>query len=628
MSLKRQRPSSSSRKQRSSSASSSTSTASVSSSSSLASSLSATTTSSPSLVVQKSKLNRPTIPRPPAHTSQPGTPQQQSSHTAAISVPHLQRHNKQKQYQQHLNDTYQGLPPPPPLSSVPSPRASPISPNCVMDFPGVTTNSNHAPSATTSSSKPKRGLSVVWRTPRPIIVSMLNNKGAIYIEREQYTEARKSLSRALRIAEKECNHVQQQQAHHLSSLSSHTTSEDGGVTTRARFRGILPMAPSLDVTATTTTSQQQEISTKTTTTTPPVSTSNFLRSCSLNAALLDDSGLSLVNPVDVFANVRLDNQNTSDGGFDHDNLVNLNSHGGEGSGTNPTSAEGNKQGNSSSSSTANKHRSEYDEGMDVFKSPFRLTDSSKSLDGTVLFNLGRVSHNLGNYDDALGLYKRSLLSLEKLPQRDEPLTLAILVCVGQIQYARGDHIDSLKTYMTALSLARSYFGEDTLEVAACLNCIGVLHYIMPSGDDAIALDALQTSLNLRLALLDGDHIDDGTTWNNVGRIFFQQGKYDRAMEAYNEALRIRRKCQGNSVDVAATLFNIGQVYHQQENRAKALSLYQEFLTLSKAHFGEYHRDICIVTTCIGQVSCFSRWRLIVCVFTALSASSMILACRL
>lgn len=258
--------------------------------------------------------------------------------------------------------------------------------------------------------------------------------------------------------------------------------------------------------------------------------------------------------------------------------------------------------NAPSMAMKNKHRPEYDEGMDVYKAPFRLGESSRSLDGTVLFNLGRLSHNLGSYDDALRLYKRSLLALENGGQPDELLTFAILVGVSQILYAKGDHVFSLKTYMTALSFARNYFGEDSLEVAVCLNCIGVLQYVMPSGDDAIALIALQTSLHLRLELLDRDHIDVGTTWNNVGRVYFQQGKYEDAMNAYKEALRIRRKRQGESVDVAATIFNIGQVHHQLENRKQALSLYQEFLKLSKVHFGEYHRDICIVTTCIGQVS--------------------------
>lgn len=258
---------------------------------------------------------------------------------------------------------------------------------------------------------------------------------------------------------------------------------------------------------------------------------------------------------------------------------------------------------SDTSKTPFKHRAEYDEGMDYFRNPFRLGDNDKnrSVDGTILYNLARCHHNQGNYDDALCLYKRSLRSLEKMPVCDEPLTLAILFGIGQIQYIRGDHCDSLKTYMTSLTFARSKFGHQSLQVAACMNCIGVLHYIMPKGDSDTALEALQTSIQIRITNLGEDHIDVGTTWNNVGRIFFQQANYEEAMDAYRKSLRIRRREQGNSVDVAATIFNIGQVYHQQGEKERALRHYQEFLKLAKKHFGDYHRDICIVTTCIGQV---------------------------
>ncbi len=244
---------------------------------------------------------------------------------------------------------------------------------------------------------------------------------------------------------------------------------------------------------------------------------------------------------------------------------------------------------------------EYDEGMDCFKSPFRLLNGSLSLNGTILFNLGRISHDQGNFEEALFFYKTSLLTIEQETSRDENLALAVLVGIGNVQYVKDDHVESLNTYVTALALAQACFGEKSLEVAACLNCIGVLHYMMSTGDDDIALDALETSLHQRIKLLGKDHIDVGTTWNNIGRMYFQLGKLDMAMEAYCEALRIRRKCQGESVDVAATLFNCGQVYHNLECRDKALSLFQEFLKLAKTHFGEFHRDVCIVTTCIGQV---------------------------
>jgi tetratricopeptide (TPR) repeat protein len=123
---------------------------------------------------------------------------------------------------------------------------------------------------------------------------------------------------------------------------------------------------------------------------------------------------------------------------------------------------------------------------------------------------------------------------------------------------------------------------------------------MPKGDSETALEALRTSIRLRIAILGEDHIAVGTSWNNVGCVYFQQANYDSATDAYRRALRIRRNEQGDSVDVAATLFNIGQVFPQGDND-RALRHYQEFLKLAKKHFRDYHRDICIVTTCIGQV---------------------------
>merc|ERR1719310_1944130 len=102
--------------------------------------------------------------------------------------------------------------------------------------------------------------------------------------------------------------------------------------------------------------------------------------------------------------------------------------------------------------------------MDCFKSPFRLLNGSLLLSETILYNLGRLSHDQGQYIEALCLYKRCLLKLEQRSSRNRALLLAVLVGIGQIQYRQGDHKNSLNTYMTALALARSYFGEKSIEV--------------------------------------------------------------------------------------------------------------------------------------------------------------------
>jgi len=424
---------------------------------------------------------------------------------------------------------------------------------------------------------------------RHIIVSMLNNKGVICMERKQYEEARKSLDRALHLAGNQDQKMNTPKSNFDSNEEARVCASISMPSGQNRIEDNCKNdATSLNADRNFKSERKQCFMvgrTKSTHTTDEASMLNWSPEKEVLTISIDSNATESCSSPNEKSNVSealkpLKKNST------HEML---------------NSFKGASSKTSLSSRQTSPTKSEYEEGMDCFKSSFRLLNSSQSLNGTILFNLGRLSHNQERYQDALVFYKRSLLTIEQRSPRDEALILAILAGIGKIHYAQGDHIHSLNIYMTALALARSHHGENSLEVAACLNCIGVLHYMMSTGDDDIAMDALQTSLQQRIRILGKDHIDVGTTWNNVGRMYFQLGKLDSAMEAYCEALRIRRKCQGESVDVAATLFNCGQVYHSLECRVKALSLFRDFLKLAKIHFGEFHRDVCIVATCIGQV---------------------------
>ena len=462
--------------------------------------------------------------------------------------------------------------------------------------------------------RPPTSVLPVVVAPRPVLVSMLNNKAVNYMERHQYAQAKKSLSRALRMAEQR----------RVSGTTTMTTDGSGSTSP----------APAVATTRTTTAAgllkgnlpktalflaSSDDASQGTKSTEDPSSSSenenSSITSHSSNNSTSSSGILPLVDMDDgdhPLLHWPLESKEISCSRSNHHHLrqVPLVEPPSSSSDVMSTSSRNTTTTSSAATTTTTtpfKHRAEYDEGMDYFQTPLRLDDASRSVDGTILFNLARVHHNQGGYVEALSLYKRSLRALED-PQAtsatttvDAPLFLAVLFGIGQIQYIRGDHSDSLKTYLTCLTFARSHFGEESIQVAACLNCIGVLHYIMPKGDAHTALEALQTSIHIRRNALGEHHIDVGTAWNNVGRVHFQQGQYDEAMEAYKKALRIRRRAQGTSVDTAATIFNIGQVFHQKGDKDRALRHYQEFLRLAKLHFGDFHRDICIVTTCIGQV---------------------------
>lgn len=334
--------------------------------------------------------------------------------------------------------------------------------------------------------------------PRPVIASMLNNKGVILTQQHRYAQARRSFYRALRFMERDSN----------------------------QFRKRIPIATALD------SSSDEDSSTDSTTGTGSLTTSASVTTV-----------VHLVRP--------------------------------------------------------SKPRVEYDEGMDQYPNLLRLNDIwHQDVDATLLFNLGRLSHNQGNYDMALDYYK---LSLQAIKSNDR-LSLVVSFSMGHCHYCQGDMTSALLSYRSALSIAKSLL--DKCDHAACLNAIGVVYYAISAGKLDEALEAFRTSLELRQQHMGEHHPDVGTTWNNMGRLYYIQGKYPEALHAYEQALRIRRhnnKDVLDTVDVAATLVNIGQVYNQMEDYQPALVFYKDFLRLAKIHFGEYHRDVCIVTTCIGQV---------------------------
>jgi tetratricopeptide (TPR) repeat protein len=62
---------------------------------------------------------------------------------------------------------------------------------------------------------------------------------------------------------------------------------------------------------------------------------------------------------------------------------------------------------------------------------------------------------------------------------------------------------------------------------------------------------------------------EGAFLNNLGNIYFREGKYERALESYRSALKFYEEV-GDSVAKAAVFHNSGVVYHEQGKLEEAL----------------------------------------------------------
>jgi len=228
---------------------------------------------------------------------------------------------------------------------------------------------NNMPKSSTKANK-----TTTWLTPRPIIVSMLNNKGVIFMERQQYGEARKSLNRALRLAEKEdrksgsSNHNNNSNKVNANIPATTIMAAINNDNPDFEGRNYSPMelcrVVSNETSPYTRTRVEKENATEDNgiyTNVVEIETDAIFASCDPNHKP-SNSTTTVRSPFDLFAK----NNST------HDNHSNINDN-----------AENDSNGTENTTSIS-RHRSEYDEGMDNFKSPFRLVNnSSRSLNGII-----------------------------------------------------------------------------------------------------------------------------------------------------------------------------------------------------------------------------------------------------
>jgi len=214
-------------------------------------------------------------------------------------------------------------------------------------------------------------------------------------------------------------------------------------------------------------------------------------------------------------------------------------------------------------------------------------------------------------------------SLAAFTLQQYPIIIPILQNIGQLQYRRGDISLARQTYTMVLECAQLMYGKKHLHVASALNCLGVLHYhernlLLEQSKQSNASDMnlddeedtntkqamslFQQALSIRTEVLGPRHEDTATILNNIGRIYVQL-EDEQALRYYEDALCIRRQILGvNSLDYAATCFNVAQTCHQLGELSRAIDLYQEFLRIVVVKFrGRPHRDIAVVLRSIAQI---------------------------
>uniref|UniRef100_A0A7S2YBC5 Uncharacterized protein n=1 Tax=Entomoneis paludosa TaxID=265537 RepID=A0A7S2YBC5_9STRA len=279
------------------------------------------------------------------------------------------------------------------------------------------------------------------------------------------------------------------------------------------------------------------------------------------------------------------------------------------------------------SPSQNYQRQEYDEGMFVFTHALNVdpaqVPSESMRSASLLYNVGLTHVCRGKYPEARRWFELALVRISLLgANHSSSVALAMFYIyhnLGHVQYRLGRNEEAMKSYRKALALARD--GKlGNLHSAACLNCIAVLLFhndvnsdsrkVLNLFENALAVYRSHCNSNSsphkwsshQQQLERSARIATGTLLNNIGRVYYLDANYDKALEAYCGALEIRQALLGpNSIDVAATICNKGQTHHQRGQLDLAMDCYQEFLDLAPTRLGSNHRDIATIYKCMAEI---------------------------
>ncbi len=142
--------------------------------------------------------------------------------------------------------------------------------------------------------------------------------------------------------------------------------------------------------------------------------------------------------------------------------------------------------------------------------------------------------------------------------------------------------------------------EEHLGTAAFYNNLGNVYYAQ--GKYVQAEEYYQKVLDIFRRVLGEDHQDMAISYNNLGIVYGNQGKYAQAENCHQKALDIRLKALGEDhPDTASSYNNLGAVYRQQGKYAQAENCHQKALDIRLKALGEDHPDTASSYNNLGNV---------------------------
>ena len=221
-----------------------------------------------------------------------------------------------------------------------------------------------------------------------------------------------------------------------------------------------------------------------------------------------------------------------------------------------------------------KNIGDYDEAIKNYKKSLILNKEIKDKEGisSCLGNIGIIYYFKGDYSEAIKYFQESMGIFKEIGHKKG--VSACLTNIGNIYKDQGKYPKAIEYYQKAMKICEET--EDSRGVSSCLSNIGLVHYYLNHYSQAI--EYFQKSQKLKKEF--GDKKGISACLNNVGLIYADLMEYEKANENFEKALKLKREL-GDKKGISYCLNNIGIIHKNWGNYKKALKYNEEALAIKR-----------------------------------------------
>ena len=196
--------------------------------------------------------------------------------------------------------------------------------------------------------------------------------------------------------------------------------------------------------------------------------------------------------------------------------------------------------------------------------------SSSITDCVATSELASACLEEGRYAEALRHYQNVLRQQLERFGPDHLQLAKTQANMGQVYKGIGEYAQALDMYKTALPVLEAILGHNHPDVASTYNKCATVPCMSTS---------LPKCVHVRMSVL----------MCSIGLVYSEQSKLVEALDYYKRSLKIYLRVHGpDHPNVATTQNNIGEVYREQAKFPEALKMYQKSLATNEKVFGPEH----------------------------------------